>query len=232
MIKEKGFTLIELLIAVSILSALLFTGTYTYQMLATRWDKEIGHYQYTVDMARNIQLLKGVLTGINAYVVLEYNSRPPVPGILFVGYSERLLAITQQGLFSDHYPEIFRLVLEPQENQTYNLIYQAASSKNLLLLSAQQNIEFEYSYLLLEGVDSFELSYLGWDNIFDKSEKSTTGASPTWRDNFSGVNSQMLPNEIKAKIQFSGQSIEFWADVERNSLRFISPYLSASHDTQ
>lgn len=226
----RGFSLIEILIAVSILTALLFTGTYSYQILAQRWDKEIGKYQETVNLSRNLQLLKEALVGIKAYVVLDYDTKPATPGMLFVGSKQRLLSVTQNGLFSGNYPEVFRLVIRPTSKNTFNLIYQSASFKDLLLFTAQQDIKFSHSYLILENIDSFEMKYLGWDSITEKNESVTSGARPTWRESFSGVDNQMMPDSISIQINYDNQMISFVLDTDKNGLRVISPYLEASHD--
>ncbi|AXT32436.1 prepilin-type N-terminal cleavage/methylation domain-containing protein [Pseudoalteromonas tunicata] len=225
---KNGFTLIELLITTTILSLLLFLGSFSYQLLANRWDKQLGTFDRTLELTRNIELLENVISGIEPAVINDEKQGTVNYGFFFIGTESRLLSITEKGLFSKKYPEIFLLSLESAENETFNLVYQSVSTENVLLLSAQQEIVFDHRYLLLGNIKSFKLSYLGWDNIIAKSESSQTGVLSTWRDDFSGLDSQALPNEIEVFIDSERFSFSFSSDIEKNSLRYLTPYLEGS----
>ena len=82
--KNSGFTLIELLIAVSILSALLFTGTYVYQMLAVRWDKELGQFDNSAQTAKHFSLLNDLLRGVHPFIILDEHLDYKKPTFFFI----------------------------------------------------------------------------------------------------------------------------------------------------
>jgi prepilin-type N-terminal cleavage/methylation domain-containing protein len=52
--KAKGFTLIELMISMTILSLLLFTGSYTYSLMSQRWNKELGEFSHSAKQAKHL----------------------------------------------------------------------------------------------------------------------------------------------------------------------------------
>lgn len=223
--KQSGFTLIELLIAVSILSALLFTGTYSYQMLAGRWQKELGQFSQSTKSVKHINLLNTVLSGVQPYVLENKQFNFSKPAFFFIGFEQSLLSITRSGLFSKGYPEIFRLSALEKENGRFDLIYQAVSSEKLLLLSVQQNIDFQYSIKLLEDVDKINFNYLGWNSYMELAEAATTLKPATWRKNFSGIDNQLLPLEMSIALKKNDRELDFSVSFDRKTLRYLTPYI-------
>ncbi|WP_024611186.1 prepilin-type N-terminal cleavage/methylation domain-containing protein [Pseudoalteromonas sp. TB64] len=226
--KHTGFTLIELLITMSILSALIFTGTYSYQILASRWQKEVGTFNQTLEQAKGIDLLSRILNGIHPYIVINDQQQVSKPGFLFIGSESKLLSVTQQGLFSDKYPEIFRLTLQPNDNGKFDLIYQSVSTKEFSVFTANQEIEFQHSYLLLENIDTLSFSYIGWTNLdlmpLQKDNHETPKISPV----FSGLDRQLLPINVIAKLKINSKIMSIEATTERNALQHITPYLGSA----
>ena len=66
---RNGFTLVELLITIMILSSLLFLGSFSYQMLANRWEKQLGTFDDSLSLSRNIQILERILTSAIPLVI-------------------------------------------------------------------------------------------------------------------------------------------------------------------
>lgn len=224
--KHAGFTLIELLITMSILSALMFTGTFSYQLLASKWQKEVGTFNQTLEHAKGISLLSQILNGIYPYVVMDNKLQIKKPGFLFIGTNSRLLSVTQQGLFSEHYPEIFRLTLQPNKDK-FNLVYQSVSTKSVTVLTADQKIEFKHSYLLLENIDSFNLSYVGWTNVNTMSDEKENNQAPKLSSNFSGLDRQILPVNLTATLSINSKVMSIEANTERSALQHMTLYLGS-----
>ncbi len=222
--KPSGFTLIELLIAVSILSALLFTGTYSYQMLAGRWQKDLGQFEQSAKAVKHFNLINDILLGVQPYVVMDKKLSYTKPAFFFIGFEQSLLAITGAGLFSKNYPEIFKLTALEKENGRFDLIYQAISSENILLLTTQQSIEFEHRIVLLEDLDEVSFNYLGWDSYMEYAEIAENLKPATWRDKFSGIDNQLLPIQMAVVIKKGDKKMMFSADFNRKTLRYLSPY--------
>ncbi len=226
--KNSGFTLIELLIAISILSALLFTGTYAYQMIANRWDKELGSFNKTTRITKNLNLVVDLLRGVQPYIVTEKNFSYSKPAFFFIGFNDRLLSISRSGLFSQYYPEVFRLSTLKKDNGLYDLIYQSVSTEHLLLLSPQQNIEFEHTVTLLEDIQNVSFSYLGWDDYMEYADSSETLKPPLWRSDFSGIDRQLLPLQMEVEIKIDEKLINFKVHFDRRTLRYLSSYVDVS----
>lgn len=228
--KSSGFTLIELLIAISILSALLFTGTYTYQMMAGRWDKELGEFEGSVKTAKHFSLLNNLLKGIHPFIVMDEQVNTKKPAFLFIGHEQSLLSTSRAGLFSQPYPEIFRLTSRQKENGLYDLIYQSVSSKDTLLLTAQHEIKFDNQLVLFSDLDEISFNYLGWDSFAAQSGLTQGGIKPTWRTNFSGIDNQLIPVRMLLTLISKQREMNFTIVLDQNSLRYLTPYFDAQYD--
>jgi prepilin-type N-terminal cleavage/methylation domain-containing protein len=225
--KHAGFTLIELMIAVAILSGLLFLGSFTYQMLASRWSKELGDFQNTLETTKNFNLLNSTLTAIQPYIVLDKsnNNTNYDPGFLFVGKENRLLSVTKQGLFNQRYPEVFRLIVEKNVNNKYDLLYQGMSTQDQAIITAQQSISFTQQIKLLSDFDDIRFNYLGWDGFIARNQGVQDGLQPTWRNEFSGIDNQLLPDQMAILIKKNDKDLLFTVTFDEKSLRYLTPYL-------
>ena len=145
--QSEGFTLIELMISIAILTLLLFTGTYTYSMLLSRWDKQLGSFEYNARIARNLEVLQRVLEGVHPYIVVDNNKKP---SFFFIGAQKNLLSVSHTGIFSADFPEIFQIIANKQSNGKYSLIYQAISTEKIILVGTEQIINFEKQITLFK----------------------------------------------------------------------------------
>lgn len=226
-VKHAGFTLIELMIVTAILSGLLFLGSFTYQMLATRWSKELGDFQTTLETTKNFNLLNTTLTAIQPYIVLDKtdNNNDYNPGFLFIGKENRLLSVTKQGLFNQHYPEVFRLIVEKNDQNKYSLLYQGMSTQGKAIVTAQQNFTFTQQITLLSDFDDIRFNYLGWDGFVARNEGVQAGIEPTWRGEFSGLDNQLLPDQMAILLKKDDKDLLFTISFDEKSLRYLTPYL-------
>ncbi len=229
--KSTGFTLVELLIAVSILSALLFTGTYVYQMLAERWDKELGEFNNSVTISKHFSLFNNLLKGIHPFIVIDEKSDIKKPAFLFIGHNKRLLSVSRTGLFNPSYPEIFRISAKQKESGLYDLIYQSVSTKKVLLLTAQQEITFDNQIILFNDLDDINFEYLGWSGFVEQSNAPETGIKPRWRNTFSGIDHQQMPIKMLVRLNKEQNNIVFTIELDRGSLRFLTPYMDDQYDS-
>jgi len=222
---QKGFTLIELMIAISILSLLLFTGAYSYSLMSERWNKELGQFSTSAKVAKNLDLLQRLLTGVSPFVVVD-NKRKP--SFFFIGASDSLLAVSNTGLFSNNYPEIFRLTSLEKENGLIDLIYQSESTENVLLTGTAQSIDFAKEIILFSDLDSVSFSYFGWENIFVKNSRSETGFKQKWQNSYSGIDKQLIPNLFTLVLVKGGESLSFPVILEADSEHWLSPYFDSA----
>lgn len=224
-VNKQGFTLIELLLSISILSGILLVGNFSYQLLAVRWQKEMTDFYIHQDFGRKLNLLNTTLTSIQPYIVLKDNSNKANPGFVFEGSESSLLSIAKVGLLQQNHPEIFRIIIEKTKEDKYDLIYQAKNTRGFLLKYSNQEIHFEKEVTLFQGMDEIKFNYFGWDNITSKSENKSTGIAATWRELFSGIDSQQLPELIAVLMKRGNKDILLTIELDKNTLRYLTPYL-------
>lgn len=222
---NKGFTLIELMISVSILSLLLFLGSYSYQLLSNRWQKDLGDFSQTMQVTKNLTLATQVLDGLFPFVVNEQSSENVAPAVLFVGKKHTLFSATRAGLFDDEYPEVFRISVIEKENGKYRVDYQSRSTRNLLLLTTQQEFEFQHHITLFDDLDDVQFEYYGWNGFVERSDAPETGENATWRSEYSGIDNQLMPEKVVFSFVKDNETFRYSTYSDHASFRYISLYL-------
>lgn len=220
--RTQGFTLIELMITIVILSLLLFTGSYTYSILAGRWDKELGQFSQSASTAKHLELIQRLLEGVQPFVVVDGQSKP---SHFFIGGNDSLLAVSRAGLFSGDYPEIFRLSTVANEDGSVDLVYQSASTQRVLLTGTEQAVSFNRRLTLFSDMERVTFRYFGWSHYLIKSNAEQNGDTPKWFERFSGIDNQMMPEQITLELLKAGQSLSIPITLPVGSERWLSPYL-------
>jgi len=219
----SGFTLVELMISLVILSLLLFTGSYSYSILAERWNSNLGSFEYTAKQSRQLNLLNSVLSSIQPLVITDKDGQP---SFLFVGDQHSLLAMTNNGITQSSHPEIFRLTLvdEGGDGDTSKLLYQSVSSKNVVLKQVEQEIEFTHEIVILDDIKSFHLRYLGWRDIHEKSNANDSGALPNWYDKYSSIERKLTPNLIQMDSELLQGVVNISFKLPEDIENMLTPY--------
>ena len=218
---NKGFTLIELLISITLLSLLMFTGNYVYSQLASRWDKELGQFDKTAQRAQSLNWLQHALQGVEPYIVRNKQKKPV---FLFIGANTSLLASTKRGIISDKYPEFFRISALENENRKFDLVYQAISTKDLLLLTSDQEIEFSHRLTLLTDLDEVRFSYFGWADLAAKTNLDPA-IKPAWFSRYSGIDNLITPEKIKLTLVKNGQELNLFSILDINANDWYKHYI-------
>jgi prepilin-type N-terminal cleavage/methylation domain-containing protein len=221
--QHKGFTLIELMISITILTLLLFTGSYSYSLMSERWNKELGQFSSSAKTSKNLVLLQSLLEGVQPYVVV--NSKK-TPSFFYIGDKTSLLAVSRSGLFSGEYPEIFRLSTITKENGKVDLLYQSASTEDILLTGTEQNINFSREVVLFQNLDEVNFSYYGWEHLYQKNAEDKKGKVALWSERFSGIDNQLMPEKYGMTLIKSGNSLSFPIQLEAKPERWLAPYFS------
>jgi prepilin-type N-terminal cleavage/methylation domain-containing protein len=221
MSKDKGFTLIELMIAITILSLLLFTGSYSYSLMSERWNKELGQFSSSAKTSKNLALLQRLLEGVQPYVVVDSKK---TPSFFYIGDKTSLLAVSRAGLFSGQYPEIFRLSTITKENGNVDLLYQSASTEEILLTGTTQNITFSREMILFNDLDQVIFSYYGWPHLYQKNAVDKKGKVPLWSERYSGIDNQLMPEKYAIRLIKAGKALSFPIQLETKSERWLAPY--------
>ena len=219
---NQGFTLIELLISVSILSLLLLVGSFSYSLLAENWQDVTKNFDKTERDSRALNHLRSVLSGILPYVVYE---EPIIkkPVLFFTGNERRILSVTHSGLFNEKRTELFRIEATVNANGKLDLLY---FSSTLLqpIIYADQIIELEKELVLIRNLDNVSFQYLGWDNYQNKYQEPENYIPPTWRNQFSGISNQLLPETIEINLSKNGKQTSIVIELDKTSSRLLSSY--------
>ncbi|SFC52425.1 PulJ/GspJ family protein [Pseudoalteromonas denitrificans] len=222
--KNTGFTLIELMISISILTMLLFTGSYTYSMMSERWNKELGQFSQSTKIARNLELVQRLLEGVQSFVVTDDKHKP---SFFFIGAQDSLLAVSRSGLFSGDYPEVFRLSTVEKQNGLVDLVYQSVSTENLLLTGTAQSIDFSHQITLFTDLNQVNFNYYGWSHLNDKAARNFK-TKAKWYTHFSGINNQIMPEKFSLQLTRSNLSLSIPITLENNSEKRLSAYFPDS----
>ena len=219
--KHKGFTLIELMISISILTMLLFTGSYSYSLMSERWSKELGQFSNSAKTAKHLVLIQSLLEGVQPYVVVDSKK---TPSLFFIGQSASLLGVSRAGLFSGNYPEIFRLTANKKANGKVDLIYQSSSTEHILLTGTDQNIDFSKTLILLTDLDEVTFNYFGWSHLYDKNAIIKSNEVAQWSTDFSGIDRQLMPEKYSITLVKSGSTITIPVQLQTTPERWLAPY--------
>lgn len=220
--KYSGFTLIELMISISILSLLLFTGSYSYSLMSERWNKELGQFSSSAQTAKQLENLQRVLEGIQSFIVVDNKQ---IPSFFFVGDNKSILAVSRAGLFSGEFPEVFRLTTIEKKNGKVDLVYQSSTTESLLLIGTEQNIEFEQKITILSGLDNISIDYLGWAHLHKKNAIQQSQIDYGWSERFSGIDRQLMPEQIRVRIANEDRELYFYVYLESKPEKWMSPYI-------
>jgi len=219
--QNKGFTLIELMISISILTMLLFTGTYSYSLMSDRWNKELGQFSHSAKEAKHLALLQSLLEGVQPFVVVDKEKKP---SFFFIGDNTSLLAISRAGFFNTPFPEIFRLTTVEKENGKVDLVYQSISTESFLLTGTEQNINFSKQIILFSDLDKVSFRYYGWSHLTEKTSIEFPKKKPQWFQRFSGIDKQLMPQQYQLTLIKSDQRLSIPVTLELKPERWLSPY--------
>jgi prepilin-type N-terminal cleavage/methylation domain-containing protein len=219
--QNKGFTLIELMISISILSLLLFTGSYSYSLMSERWNKELGQFASSAKNYKHLELVQRLLEGVQPYVVVDNKKKP---SFFFIGDNNSLLAVSRSGIFSGEYPEIFRLSTINKTNGKVDLIYQSASTESILLKGTEQSINFTHQLVLFSNLDNIQFNYYGWSHLYEKNAVDKKNKKAQWFERFSGIDNQIMPEKYSVTLTKSGQGLSIPIQLEAKPERWLSPY--------
>jgi prepilin-type N-terminal cleavage/methylation domain-containing protein len=221
--KQKGFTLIELLIVTSILSLLMFTGTYSYSLFTNKWQDELGQFNHSNKQAMGFHRIQTLLTNIIPYVIVKDNKQP---AFFFIGAKDSILSITHDGLFSNDSAEAFRLTVVKTQTGKYNLLYQAQSLENTAILTESQGIEFTQELVLAEQFDQISFTYFGWSSYYDKraNDYETKVGQHMWYSRYSGLDRQLNPEQIKVLLTQNEKTMTILISLDQTTGRLLSSY--------
>ena len=219
---HHGFTLIELMISISILTMLLFTGTYSYSLMSERWNKELGQFSSSAHTARNLENFQRLLEGVHSFVVVDDNKKP---SFFFIGGQDSLLTVSRNGFFSNDFPEIFRLTTVSKDNGLVDLVYQSTSTENILLTGTDQEINFTNELLLFSDLEQVQFQYFGWQSLQYKRNDAELVITQQWFSDYSGIDKQLMPQQILVTLTKANKKLSVPIHLEQRPEKWLGYYM-------
>lgn len=198
-LKAAGFTLIELLIATVILLALLSLSMFSYSTLTKAWGHRLSNIEFVQDDYKKKILFTNAVSGIIPVVTRQRNDT----GFYFLGDSSGFTAITNSAIFNPDYPAVIRVFSERSESGTFDLVYEEASLKDLLLLDSGQELPFANKLLIFSDLSRIDFAYYALPDIstpveFDRFEQPKERRQ--WLGNHDGMVARTHPTDFSINI--------------------------------
>ncbi|WP_100642245.1 PulJ/GspJ family protein [Alteromonas facilis] len=224
MTSKKGFTLVELMISMTILSAMLMTGSYIYLLLSSKWEYETKEYDCAIDKMKSLAIIQRQLHLIAPHIVEHEQNGELKPVFFFIGNEKSLLSINSQGLFDATSSEVFRINATQQEDGRFEVVYQAVSMPMLELTSTDQELVFDRSIVLFDDLSEFNISYYGFETYDQQGEASDYDSeiSPSWTAVFDGTERQIMPFEINISVIDESGLADYRLKLDEKSVRYMT----------
>lgn len=226
---QKAFTLIELLIVTTLLSLLMFTGSYAYSLFTNKWQSELGQFSKINKQMMAFHRIETLLTNLTPYPIRQDNSQP---AFLFIGNKDSILAVTHDGLFSQNSAEAFRLSSVKTSDGTYQLLYQAKSLEHTAILTESQEIIFTNEIILLDNLNKIEFYYYGWSSYQEKKSRTADNqaGSKKWYEVYSGIDKQLTPEKIEIKLTQGKKQITINLNLDTQTDRWLASYFDGNNN--
>jgi len=208
---KSGFTLMELLMSLAIMSAVLVLAATAYQMYTDTWRRDLSKIEKSFHQFQLQDLTLNALQAVIPLSVLKEENPGSGWGFYFLGRSEGMTAVTAAPIFSNGYPAVIRLFSEATADGKYQLVYEEAALKDMVLKFAGQTLPFTRRIIIRDGVDQIRFRYFGWPSL---SAKLSSNAEETfdmakdgtqWFDDYDGLSRSYQPDKIE--IQFNNEFI-------------------------
>lgn len=223
--RVAGFSLLEVLIAMTILLMVTFIGTYGYGLYSRYWQNELGHYQATFDESKGALTLFTVVKELKPYIVKDGEQ-----GFhYFQGANRTLRSVTSRSLQYPDYPAVFEIAVEKKQGVN-QLVYREFSMKDGPILDEPTNVDYAFEIVLLSELDDFVFEYYGWPNYIEKAkyESRSSEGSAQWYGFYSGKETSIPPEVVKAKLLIDGKESVFEIALKGFLPRYISRYIETS----
>jgi len=195
--KNRGFSLIELLVALAIMSMTLLISSLGYSFFMERWQKNLGKFDTSANVAKKLLLTKRAISGVAPYIIKNADSSST---IYFEGDENGFVTITRRSFFHSDSPSVIRFSIIQSVDFSYSLIYQDYSLENNPLTNYQQSINFQRQVVLLTGMSDINFNYLGYS---DQNSRANNGPQNWWKT-FNAINRKLLPESIRITFVLNG----------------------------
>jgi prepilin-type N-terminal cleavage/methylation domain-containing protein len=194
-----GFTLIELLIAIAIFSMIIGLASYSFAIFTRHWDGLRGDFSASRAVLQRIDLFSQSLSNAIGWVVADDAGGL---GFYFLGDSDGFTLVTATPMFDAEGPAVIRVLRERvPDGQGWQLVYEEASLRGVVLRRADQELPFSKRVVVARGLSSLKFQYLGWLSTAERSgDTDFAGVPPRWLDSFDGLAQRQQPLRIAISI--------------------------------
>ena len=198
--KAKGFTLVEVLITMALLSMIILIGSSAFGLFAERWDGQLGKFDATMQNARNVMLVQGVLDSLVPYMAYDARGQPK---IYFEGNRNGFVAVSSKSIYGRGGFAVVRFSVRQKADLAYQVIYEEWPMFEDVLRSIDQPIIFSSPLILFDSVTNPRFEYFGWADLEDKFPRDdiTLPTPPSWLKNYNALAIGLSP--LKAALRFT-----------------------------
>jgi len=194
----KGFSLLEMLVAITVLSIVIGISTYAYSLFIRQWDGHLGRFDEAQAQYQRLEWLSAALEDTLPYIVRDDQGQL---GFYFLGRDEGLTLVTMSPIFNVGEPALIRVFREPDEDDTWRLVYEEAPFAGTLLVRADQRMDFRHRLVIARGLPRPVFRYFGWASL--GSRLTIEDASPevrSWFDEYDGLRRGFHPERIELRL--------------------------------
>ncbi|XOV79220.1 MAG: PilW family protein [Aestuariibacter sp.] len=200
--KPQGFSLVELLVAMSLLSMVLFIGSFAHSQYSEVWRKEQSDFEKQYVKVKGVTTLYRILSDIQPYVIKEEKYAYHY----FQGGENILRSIKAQSLLHPEYPAAFSLFIRDN-----SLIYAEKALTAGPMLTENVPGKYDFEIVVVNSLKRLKFEYFGWSNVDDwyKTIDSQPALAPSWFGFYSGKDTQIPPMSVKVNLYMEEAPAEF-----------------------
>ncbi len=197
--KLRGFSLLEMLVAVVVLSMVIGISTYAYSMFIRQWDGHLGRFDEAQAQYQRLEWLAAALEDTLPYAVRDDKGEL---GFYFLGRDEGLTSVTMSPVFGVGEPALIRVFREPEDGDTWRLVYEEAPFAGNVLVQADQRMEFRHRLVVARGLPRPEFRYFGWADLQSRvNAEESLSPGHAWFDEYDGLLRQFHPEKIELGLE-------------------------------
>ncbi len=199
-LNQKGFTLIEVLLASLLFSVLTGITAWGYGQYLDVWEERLFSDVPEMLAYRRLALMRRSIEGCFDYYVKSATSDYMVP--FFKGEKSGFIFVTRCPVFSDDNIALARIALSTI-GESHSLIYGEESLKGTYLAGEIHKMGEEQTFVILDGVTRFEISYFGLSSREINTEEIMAEEdlrSYEWTPDFSGDKRGLMPAKVDMQV--------------------------------
>jgi len=194
--RQSGFTLIELLVATVLMLSMVTIASLGFDWFSQQWTRRLSTIEQSYQNYIQQQQFETAISGIVPYMVNKGDDF----GYYFLGRKEGFTAVSLTPIFEADHPAVIRVFSE-QTTNGYQLVYEEASLKELILISSDQILPFKHRLIVTGGAAQIAFKYLIENHIITGNEELPDGiksqTSFDWKEELDGISTKKHATKIE-----------------------------------